>query len=199
MKKAFVVCALFTGWALLAASMALADDITDQLERGVKLYKEGKYGEALGEIDFASAQIRQKKADTFAAVFPDVAGWTGDKADTQAMAKALLGGGITASRNYKRDKDRVKMEVISDSPLLQSMAMVLNNPMLMQGGQGAKPVRVGDERAMLQTSNNRAELQLMVESKVLVKVEANAGDKSEEVAKEFAGRLDLKKLKELSK
>jgi hypothetical protein len=194
------VFALLSALALLAAPAAQADDITDQLERGLKLYKEGKYGEALGEIDFASAQIRQKKADTFAAAFPEPpAGWTGDKAETQAIAKALFGGGITASRSYKQDKNRVKMEIITDSPLLQSMAMVINNPMMMQGGSGMKPVRVGDEKGMLQMHGNRAELQMIVDGKVLVKVEANAGDKSEDTAKEFAGRLDLKKLKDLAR
>ncbi len=200
MKRFLPVFALLAALILLSAAVVQADEITDQLERGIKLYKEGKYGESLNEIDFASAQIRQKKADTFAKAFPDPpAGWTADKADTQAIAKALFGGGITASRGYKQDKNRVKMELITDSPLLQSMAMVINNPMLMQSGQGTKPIRVGDERGMLQVHNNRAELQLIVDGKVLVKVEANAGDKSEEVAKEFAGRLDMKKLKELAR
>lgn len=199
MKKVSWVCTLLAALALLAAPGVQADEITDQLERGLKLYKEGKFGEALGEIDFASAQIRQKKADTFAAAFPDPpAGWTADKAETQAIAKALFGGGITATRGYKQDKSRVKMEIVTDSPLLQSMAMLINNPMVMQGGQGMKPVRVGDEKGMLQTHGSRAELQMIVNGKVLVKVEANAGDKSEELAKDFANRLDLKKLKALA-
>jgi hypothetical protein len=200
MKKLRAIFAVLAAFALLGAATVQADEITDQLERGLKLYKEGKYGESLNEIDFASAQIRQKKADTFAGAFPDApAGWTAEKAETQAIAKALFGGGITATRNYKQDKNRVKMELVTDSPLLQSMAMVINNPMMMQGGQGMKPVRVGDERGMLQTHNNRAELQLIVDGKVLVKVEVNAGDKSEDTAKEFANRLDIKKLKELAK
>jgi hypothetical protein len=199
MKKLGILCALLAALALLGAATVQADEITDQLERGLKLYKEGKYGESLNEIDFASAQIRQKKADTFANAFPEPpAGWTGDKAETQAIAKALFGGGITATRGYKQDKNRVKMEIVTDSPLLQSMAMVINNPMMMQAGQGMKPVRVGEERGMLQVQGNRAELQMIVDGKVMVKVEANAGDKSEELAKEFATRLDMKKLKALA-
>jgi hypothetical protein len=56
-----------------------------------------------------------------------------------------------------------------------------------------------EENPAVDARDNRAELQLIIDGKVLVKVEANADAKSDGMAKDFAGRLGLKKVKELAK
>ena len=200
MKK-LMACALVMAWALaLGASPARADEISEQLERGLKLYKEGKVNEALAEVEFATAQMRQKKAEGFAAIFPDApVGWKADKPESQSVGQAMFGGVISASRAYHKGEAEVRVEIMSDSPLIQSLAVVLNNPMMMQG-QGLKLARVGDQKALVQQSeDNQAELQMLVDGKVLVRVEASQTPKAGEVVKEFAGKVNLAKLRELTK
>jgi hypothetical protein len=198
-KYTFLAC-LLAAACLALAPVARADEITDQIERGLKLYKEGKISEALSELDYAAGLLRQKKAEAIAALFPPApSGWKAEKAESQALGQAIFGGGIHAERVYKAEKGngRVKLEIMSDSPWLQTLAMVLTNPMLAQS-QGGKLIRIGDEKALLQVHDGRAEISLSLDSKILVKVEAQA-DKAEDLAKDFLGRVDLKKLRELSR
>ncbi len=202
MRKTFPsALALLAALSLLVASPAWCDEITDQIERAVKLYKDGKLSEALSEMEFATAQLRQKKAEALSAIFPAAPeGWKAEKAESQAIAQAMFGGGITAERVYRNQKGpgKVKIELISDSPWLQTLAMVITNPMMAQS-QGGKLIRVGEEKALLNVRDKRAELQMSIDNKVLLKVEAEGGDKSEELAKDFAGKIDLAKLRSLSR
>jgi len=202
-KRALSLALVLLALAMLTAPLARADEITDQMERGLKLYKQGKLSEALGEVEVASTLMRQKKAESLEAVFPaPPAGWTADKAETQALAKVFMGGGITASRVYKqqRGKGRVKLEVVSDSPLMQGVAMLLTNPMLVQSAPGAKLIRLGEGNALLTVQGEgRADVQLVVDGKVLLRAEASGLEQAAETAKEFAAMLDLDKLRQLAK
>lgn len=200
MKK-IIACALVMAWTLaLGAAPAKADEISEQLERGLKLYKAGKVNEALAEVEFATAQMRQKKAEGFAVIFPEApAGWKADKPESQSMGQAMFGGVISASRAYHKGESQVRVEIMSDSPLIQTLGVVLNNPMMMQG-QGLKLARVGDQKALVQQSeDDQAELQMLVDNKVLVRVEASQTPKAGEVVKDFAGKVNLAKLRELTK
>jgi hypothetical protein len=200
MKKiggAIAAClALFS----LGLAPAWADEISDQLDKGLKLYQQGKLSEALQEVEFAAAQMRQKKAEGYAAVFPEPpAGWQAEKVEYQAMGQALFGGGISASRAYRKGEAEVRLEVLSDSPLVQPLVMGLSNPALMQA-QGQKLIRVGDQRAILQEDDDtQAEVLILFEGKILIKVEARGSRGAAEVAKDFAGKVNLAKLRELSR
>lgn len=192
-----LLCLCLLAWAV---APALADEIADQLERGLKLYREGKVTEALNEVEFATVQMRQKKAESFAQVFPPApAGFQAEKVESQAAGQALFGGGVSASRVYRKGETEVKVEIMSDSPLIQPLAMVLTNPALAQG-QGQKLIRAGDQRAVVQhNGDDQAELSMLVDNKVLVKVEAYHAAGAAELVKDFAGKVNLAKLRELSK
>ncbi|MFH1035458.1 MAG: hypothetical protein V1806_13195 [Pseudomonadota bacterium] len=204
MFKAPLALALAVALALaLGAGPARADEITDQIERSIKLYKEGNVSEALNELEFASGLLRQKKAESLTAIFPEPpSGWKAEKPETQAMGKAFFGGGISATRTYKQEKGKgkVTIEVMSDSPLLQGVAMMLTNPMMVQSAQGSKLIRIGDEKAILQTHGSEgAEVQMVVDNKILVKTEARGLADPGETAKDFVSKVDLKKLRQLNK
>ena len=202
MQRFGALLALTVAALLLAAGPAWADEITDQLERGLKLYKQGKVSEALKEIDFATAQMRQKKAEGLTAIFPPApSGWKIESDDTQAMGQALMGGGVAATRVYAQQKGdgRLTLEVLGDSPLIQGLGMLLANPMF-QGDKNTKFIRVGDQRAMLvQNDPQSAEVQFLVDNKVLVKAEVREVAGAADLAKDMAGKVDLKKLRELSR
>lgn len=182
------------------ASVALADEISDQLKQGMKFYEEGKVSQAIGEVEFALAQMKQKKADSLSQIFPEPpSGWKAEKAEGQAASGAMFGGGISASRSYTNSaRGRIKIQVISDSPLIQSIGMMLSNPMFLQGGKQGKLVRFKGNKALLKDRGERAEFQALINNKVLLQVEANRVKDAAQVVQAFADKVDLDKLKELT-
>ena len=60
MKRAIAGIAILL-FLLSPAGAALADEISDQLKQGMKFYEEGKVSQAIGEVEFALAQMKQKK------------------------------------------------------------------------------------------------------------------------------------------
>lgn len=187
---------------LLMAPTVWADEITDQVQRGVKLYEDGKITEAIGEIEFALAQMRSQKGDALTKVFPEAPeGWKAKEPEVQSAGASLLGGGITATRDYvqKDGRGRMSIQIFTDSPLIQTMAMMINNPM-MTGGKNSKPVRINGQKGVLQTKGkDRAELQLLVDGNILLKVDARKVENAAQMAQDMAKSVDLKKLRQLSK
>ena len=199
MKRAIAGIATLL-FLLSLAGAALADEISDQLKQGMKFYEEGKVSQAIGEVEFALAQMKQKKADSLSQIFPKPpAGWTAEKSEGQAAGGAMFGGGISATRRYKNsDRGHVKIQVISDSPLIQSLGMMLSNPMFLQGGKQGKLVRFKGNKALLKDRGDRAEFQALINNKVLLQVEANRVKNAAQMVQEFADNVDLDKLKELT-
>ena len=187
--------------ALALAPAAAADEISDQLEKGLKLYKQGELSQAIGEIEFALAQIKQKKAEALGKIFPEPpSGWTGEKPEGTSAGRGMMCGGISASRQYRdKGRGRVMIKVVTDSPLISTLAMMLSNPMFLQGGKEGKLVRFQGHNAVLKDRGQRAELQALIDNKVLLRVTARRVDKAAEVVRQFADKLDLAKLKELTR
>ncbi|MCB2192617.1 MAG: hypothetical protein KQI62_13685 [Deltaproteobacteria bacterium] len=199
MKRfAVVIVALFFLTSL--SSVALADEISDQLKQGMQYYQEGKVSQAIGEVEFALAQMKQKKADLLSQVFPEApAGWKAEKSEGQAAGGAMFGGGVSATRRYKNDqRGHVKIQVITDSPLIQSVGMMLSNPMFLQGGKQGKLVRFKGNKAVIKDRGERAEFQALINGKVLLQVEAGRVKNAAQVVQDFANQVNLDKLKELT-
>ena len=137
----------------LMALPALADDITDQLKAAIELYEEGNVTEAIEELEFTLTQMRQKKAEGLSGLFPDPPqGWEAEEVESQAMGRAAFGGAVTASRRYKQQKGDgwAEIEVVTDSPMIQSMGIMLNNPAIAGSGKNTKLIRVNRQKALLQ-------------------------------------------------
>jgi hypothetical protein len=191
-------------WCLCLAAVpaaAAADEVAQQLERSLKLYEDGKVSQAIEEVSFALAQMRQKKAELLGELFPDAPeGWKAAKAKSQAGGAALMGGGVSASRSYtqKDGKGQAEVEVVTDSPLIQSVAMILSNPMFLQSGQHGKLVRINGEKALLKDEGKRAELQAIVNNKALMKAVVRNHDQAAELARSLAQGVDMERLKEMT-
>ncbi|MCB2226629.1 MAG: hypothetical protein KQH53_08110 [Desulfarculaceae bacterium] len=184
----------------LACSLpAAADEISSQLEKGTKLYQDGKLSQAISEIKFALARLKQKKAEALAAIFPKPPdGWSIEKSRSSKGGGAMMGGAISASQRYRdAGKGRVRMEVVTDSPLIQALSMMLSNPMFLQSGKAGKLVTMQGHKAVLKDQGNRAELQALIDNKVVVRVNAWRVNQAAAVVQDFAAKMDLSKLKEL--
>lgn len=202
MKRVLTILVAMTALVLAGTLPAAADQIEDQINKALKLYQEGKVSQALTELDFAAAQLRQQKAESLGKIFPEAPdGWKAQKVKTEAMGAAMLGGGISAEREYRQEdgRGRITIKVISDSPMLQGLAMMMSNPMFAQGSDGGKLMLIDGHKVLLkEQADDRAELQTIVNNKVLVEVKVNRVQDAAAVAQDYFKKIDMKKLGELT-
>ncbi len=195
MNKAAKIIMLAVSAMILAAT-ANADQITDQVNAGIKLYEEGKISKAINEIDFALGQMRQKQAEAIAALIPEkVEGWTAKKVKTSGN-QSIMGAGTIASRSYKQDggKGKVQIEIMR---LGQGMGMMFN-PMMLQRMGGGKPVLIGGMKGtIIEKGETEAQLVLTPANEHILKIEVLQTEDPGDVAEEFAGAMDLAKIVEL--
>ena len=86
------------------------------------------------------------------------------------MGVAMMGGGTTAERDYSKGNETVKISLLSDSPMIQGMAMMFSGAM---AGPDNKLVVIDGRRMMYSKSDNA--YQTIVANKVLVKIEGSQG------------------------
>jgi hypothetical protein len=145
-----------------------ADEITGAIEEAVSAYKDGQLSEAVSQLDYAAALIRQQRSKALVAVFPKpMKGWAADEAEGDSVGGAMMGGGISASRGYTRGESEVRIELVSDSPILQSMMGMLNNPALITMN-GGKLIKIQGHKAILNNEQkNQPEITLIVDGKAM--------------------------------
>ena len=182
--------------ALVAAAPALrADDITDAIESARTAYDAGNLSEAIQSLDYAGQLIRQAKGEQVAKLLPDApAGWTAEDSESDASAAAIMGGMVSAKRTYQRDSGGyVTIQIQSDSPLLQSMAMMFSNPMMITAG-GAKLENVkGQKLAVTYRADDKAgDVKAIVDNRYLLTIEGSDLTRDELTA--FAKAIDYAKI-----
>jgi hypothetical protein len=182
---------------LIAASAygAHADDVTDQINEALKAYQNHDTQTAMAALDAASNLLRQARAEGLKKLLPAVPpGWTADNSESTAVGAAMLGGGTTASRTYHNGSQRVEVQIVADSPMLQGMAALLNSPLAAMGGM--KTVVVNGRRMSYNDSDNS--YMTLVVDKVIVKVDGNK-DTPEPTLKSFVGAIDFAAIEKLAR
>jgi len=175
-----------------------ADDISDQITAGLEAYKEQDYKMALEELKFVTAQIQQLNQEELQKLMPQaLEGWTekeGNNRDNQ-VAMSMMGGGTSMKKEFQRDREKVTVEVLANSPMMQMMTMMLKNPAMMAGQKNTKPYRYKRAKGMIKTEKNKTEINLVLAGQILVKV---TGRKLEDdaVLKQYLEQLDFSKLKD---
>lgn len=184
--------------ALFITAIALpaaADEIIDQINQAIKLYKDGDFAAAAGELEFAAAQIRQLRAGEISGALPaPLPGWTARDAETSAMGASILGGATSASRTYEKDRARIEVKIVTDSPMLQAVSMMLNNPMLMSGS-GQKLVRIKGNRASQEWKGESGTINVVIGGNTLLTVEGRRCAEDDLTA--YAEAVDYDLLKEI--
>lgn len=184
-----------TALALMFFSMpAFADDVTDSINEGLQYYKDGDYSQAAESLNYASRLIQQKKGESLKSLLPEpLKGWDAEEADSQAMGAAMMGGGLTASRNYTKGDSSVEVRIMTDSPMLQAMMMMFSNPM-MTTSDGGKMEKISGQKAIVkyQQSEKTGEINIISANRFLVTVEGY--DISSEELRAYAGVVDYNKL-----
>jgi ammonia channel protein AmtB len=174
---------------------ARADEVTDKIDQALSAYRNHDLAGAIGALDSAATLLRQARADAFKALLPPPPpGWTADPVETNAVAAMVLGGGITADRTYHNGDQQVQVQIVSDSPLMQAMASMLNTPLAAVAG--AKTVVVAG-RSVTYVSGDNSYMTL-VAGKVLVKVNGSQGTPEPSV-RSLVALIDFAAIEKLAK
>jgi hypothetical protein len=180
---------------LLSCGPVFADEVTDSITQGLDQYKKGSYAEAMTSLNFAAQKIGQIKADGLKVLIPKpLAGWTADEVVSQAAGTAMFGGGLSAEGRYhKGDKGDITLKIVTDSPLLQSMMMLISNPMFATSS-GGKLEKIKNQTAIVkyEAQGKRGDINVVVAGKVLVTVEGNEVTQDELMA--YAKAVDYEKI-----
>ncbi len=173
--------------SIAAVSAAHADDVTDQISEALKAYQNHDTQTAIAALDAATNLLRQSRADGLKKLLPPPPpGWTADPAEATAVSVAMLGGGTTASRAYHNGIQRVEVQLVADSPMLQTLASLISSPLGAIGGM--KTVVIGGRR-MSYTENDHTYMTLVAD-KVIVKIDGNS-DTPDATLKSFIGLIDF--------
>jgi hypothetical protein len=176
------------------STVVLADDVEDYINEGLKYYKEGKFSEAVSSLSTAEQMIQQKKSSGLEGFLPKpLDGWEAEAATSQAAAAAMLGGGISAEREYRKGESTIRIQIMADSPMLQSALMMISNPMYATA-DGGKLERIGNQKAVVKfnAAEKTGNVQLVAANRFLVQIDGN--NVSAQDLKDYAAAIDYDKL-----
>jgi len=180
--------------AILLSGNLMADDISETIEEALSSYKKGDYVQTQEDLTYVMELLKQKKGETIESFLPDALdGWKAEKAKSETAGSGMLGGGATTSRVYTKDKSKITISVVTDSPLLQGLGSLFGNPMFNSGG---KLKRINREKATIKYNSKResGNITIMLDKRFLVTVEGIKVTEDELV--NYAKAIDFKKIKE---
>lgn len=172
-----------------------ADDVTDSIDEAVKAYKADDYSTAAQSLDAAAQMVRQKRAELFKAVLPDApSGWTAEEPTVSAAGAAMLGGGVSAERRYTKGDSSVTVKIITDSPIMQGVMMMMGNPMFANA-DGGKLERIKGQKAIFKNKDGSGSVNVVVNGTLLLQIEASSVTDAD--LRAFAEAVDYAKLTKL--
>ena len=181
MKKIFFsLSCCFLALAMLAPQVS-ADEVLTTVEEAVNQYSKGDYDGAVSNLDFAAQLIRQKRSEALKKVFPEpLAGWEGAPPTSQATGTAVFGKGVSVSRSYTRSPSTLTIDIASDSPVMPSLIMMLNNPVIAGAG-GAKLETFDTYRGIVQynEANRSGDVNIVVADRFMVTVKGQQVDRAD--------------------
>jgi len=186
---------LFVGVSIFTSGAVWADEITDSIDEAIEYYKEGDFVEAANSLDYASQLIRQKRSGNLEAFLPKpLAGWSAEDVKSKAVGAGYLGGMISANKKYRKDQSSVTIEIITDSPALQSMVMMFSNP-AYASADGGKLTKIKRQKAIIKYTPSRknGEINIVVAKQYLVTIKGRKVEESDLI--DYASAIDYKKLK----
>ncbi len=198
MKKLVSVFVCQALLVVIAASPLWAaaeqDDVLAIIKEAVGQYEQGDYAGAANNLDYAAQLVRQKKGEAIKSYLPEpLPGWEAEEAVAQAMGSAVFGGGISVSRAYRRDSASITIDIVTDSPVMQSLVMMINNPMVA-GASGGTLTMVNGQRAIVQFSDEtgNGDISIVVANRFMVTVKGSNVSKAEMMA--YAEAIDYGKM-----
>lgn len=184
---------LFTGLVITSLPLCASEaEINEAISAASKHYAAGELSLAIAQLDYASTLMRQEKGEQVKQAFPPApAGWQAEDAEAEVAAAAMFGGGISASRHYYNDEQRIEMQLMMDSPMLQAFSMMLSNPSMI-AMSGGKLTKIQGIQAVQKLDGDQLEIQFLSPSGAMVSLNGDKAAQSTMLA--LANAVDLKKL-----
>ena len=182
----FILClCIMTPSFLLAEE---PDPVIQTIEKAMEEYKKQDFTNAATSLDYASQLIRQKKGEALGKLLPDpLDGWTAEEGTSQVTAASIFGGGLTAERTYQKEDASVKISIITDSPLLQSMIMMFSNPMFASSvGQFEL---INGYKGIVKHQDGSGDINIVVNNRFLVTLKGESVTREELM--DYAKAVDL--------
>ncbi len=196
-SKTTLLLAVFSIVIFTFSTAAVADDVTDYINEALQYYKDGQYSDAVDSINFAEQMIQQKKSSSLETFLPEpIKGWKAEAATSQAASSAMLGGGITAERQYNKGDSSIQINIVADSPMLQGVLMMMSNPMFATS-DGGKMERIGKQKALVKFDPNTkdGEIQIVVANRFMVSIKGQGITNKD--LKDYAKAINYKKMAQL--
>jgi hypothetical protein len=186
----FLVTAVFTD-----TGAAENDEIVESIKEALEYYQEGDLAEAVSGLDYAAQLMRQKRAEVLVTFLPEpLSGWNAKDIESKAVGQAMLGGMVSAKREYQKGPGSITVELTADSPGLQGMLMLFNNPAYATA-DGGKLKKIKRQKAIVKyrPANQQGEISMVVDNRYLVVVKGRKI--TEEDLTAYASAIDFKGLK----
>lgn len=178
MKKLLLIA------TLIMSLPTFADEVEESVEQAMDLYKKGQAQQAITQLEYAAQLIRQQRGEGLKGFLPAaLSGWKAEDAESQTAGAAMFGGGTSVSREYSKGDSSISISIVTDSPLLQSVMMMLSNPMMFQS-QGAKLKMIKGQQVML----NKDGAMAVVNNTYLVQIDMGSGTEEDVLA--YAKEID---------
>ncbi len=198
MKKLLIIGML--ALPTFASSMLYADDISDQINEGLKAYEAKDYKTAVDELKFVTAQLQKLDAAENQKLLPaPLKGWTAEKVDNSGqMAMSMLGGGSSMKASYtkkgEKETEQVDIEIAANSPILAMMSMMINNPAVLSADNSMSPYRYKKIKGVKKVDKNSTEITLSVIGQIMIKITGKKL-KDQAVLEQYLDAIDIDKLK----
>ena len=176
----------------VVASNLFADEITDSIDEGTSYYKDENYAAAISSLKYAIQLMTQKSTEELAKFLPEaIDGFEMSEPETNSGGMELFGGGSSTSADYNSEEGEITITISANSPALQSVLMMMNNPMFL-GSQ--KMERIAGQKAIVDwdNSDNSGSVNIIVGGSALVSAEGS--NVSFDQVKKLLGNVDFKKL-----
>ena len=184
---------------MLFSSPLMADDITDQIKASLEAYEEKDYKTAVEELKFVTALLEQLNQEENQKLLPEALdGWTikEDNGSSNQVAMSMFGGGGSSIKNeYRRDREKITIEVVANSPMMSVMTMMIKNPAMMVRQKNTKPYRYKKAKGMKKTEGKKTEITLILVGQIMIKL-IGKNLKDDTVLEEYLKKMDFGKLKE---
>jgi len=170
------------------------DPVIQTIEKALEDYKSNNFSNAATNLDYASQLIRQKKGEALGKLLPEpISGWTANKGKSQVTAASLFGGGLTAERKYSKEKSSVKISIVTDSPLMQSMIMMFSNPIF--AASAGQFELINGYKGIVNYQNNGGDINIVINNRFLVTLNGRNVTRDDLMA--YAKAIDLKAIADL--
>lgn len=195
--KAFVIGCTVLSFAALPW-LSHADEVEEQIQEATQAYQEGRYADAIEELEFAVGQIQELRNQRYLTLLPEAPpGWEAQEGEAQTARMALMGGGTHLMREYVRDEEQITIEMMADSPMLAALNVVLNNPAMLAGTPNTQPYRYKTYKGIKKIQDGGdVEISLLVGSNTLIQLKGvNLEDP--ETLETFLDAMDFARIKEM--